>query len=81
MTVLFRAWPEGNEKAYSYGGTASLSGGRARPTMAFPTVVMLNGPATAITIKISGVRDLHRHTITALISDAMIVIPQVHPNG
>src|SRR3954453_7092775 len=79
MTVLFNAWPEGNEKAYSYGGTASLNGGRARPTTAFPTVVKVKDPATAMSIRISGVRDPQRHTITIVISEAITVMPTGPP--
>src|SRR5215216_1055591 len=75
MTVLFSAWAEGKEKAYSYGGTASVSGGRTRPTMALPTLVMVNDPATPMSIRISGVRDRHRHTNAMVITDAMMVMP------
>jgi len=79
MTVLFRAWPDGKEYAYSYGGTASDRGGRFRPTIALPTVVMASDPATASSIKISGVRERHRHTNTIVISDAMMVMPTAPP--
>src|SRR5215218_454586 len=75
MTVLLSAWPEGKEKAYSYGGTASVSGGRTRPTMALLTIVMVNDPAMAMSIRISGVRDRHRHLNAMVITDAMMVMP------
>ena len=53
-------------KACSYGGTAALSGGRCRPTIALPTVVKVSDPATAMIIRISGVRERHRHTINSV---------------
>ena len=53
------------EKACSYGGTASLSGGRARPTIAFPTLVKVSEPATAMIIRISGLRSATAKPSTA----------------
>lgn len=53
-------------KVCSYGGTAALSGGRSRPTIALPTVVKVSDPATAMIIRISGVRERHRHTINSV---------------
>ena len=79
ITVLLRAWPDGKEKAYSYGGTASASGGRIRPTSALPTVVIDSEPAAASTIRYSGVRDRHRTTISSVMEPAMIVIPTGPP--
>src|SRR5918997_6580383 len=79
MTVLFKAWPEGKEKAYSYGGMAAVNGGRARPTIALPTMVMAKDPATAMSIRISGVPDRHRHTIAMVTTEAMMVMPMGPP--
>ena len=80
MTVLFRACPEGKENAYSYGGIASLRGGLALPRMALPTLVITNEPAAAMAINTSGVRDRHRHTMSAVVSDAMMVMPIKPPS-
>ena len=43
--------------------------------MALPTLVMVNDPATPMSIRISGVRDRHRHTNAMVITDAMMVMP------
>ena len=47
--------------------------------MALPTVVMVSDPATASSIKMSGVRERHRQTNTIVISDAMMVMPTAPP--
>ena len=75
ITVLFNACPLGNDGLDSYGGTASATGGRLRPTTALPTTVINKEPATVMIIKISGVPDRHRQTISKVIMDAMIVMP------
>ena len=49
------------EMACSYGGTASLSGGRARPTIAFADVGKGQRSGTAMIINVSGVMERHRH--------------------
>ena len=43
--------------------------------MALPTIVMVNDPTTPMSIRISGVRDRHRHTKAMVITDAMMVMP------
>jgi hypothetical protein len=43
--------------------------------MPLPTLVMVNDPATPMSIRIRGVRDRHRHTIAMVITDAMMVMP------
>lgn len=73
--MLFRVWPLGNDGECSYGGTASVNGGRTRWTTTLPTLVMASEPATAITIRISGVLDRQARVITKVMMAAITVIP------
>jgi hypothetical protein len=71
----------GKGNACSYGGTAALSGGRGRPTIALPTVVKVSEPATAMIIKIIGVRERHRHTINSVAAPAIKVMYRARRGG
>ena len=66
MTVALRVCPLGKLGDVSYGGTASDSGGRARPMRDLPVVVMASDPAAAISMSTSGVRERQRQTITSV---------------
>ena len=57
ITVLLRAGPDGKEEGVLIRRYRFGERGRTRPTTALPTVVMVRDPATAISIRISGVRD------------------------
>ena len=73
--MLLSVCPDGKEKGYSYGGTASASGGRGRPTMALPTLVISSDPAVPTSIRTSGVRERQRQVMVKVTIDAITVIP------
>ena len=52
-----------------------------RPTIALPTVVKVSDPATAMIIRISGVRERHRHTINSVMAPAIRVMPSAPPKS
>src|SRR5690242_6909274 len=81
MTTLFSEWPLGKEGEDSNGGTASVRGGRARPTRALPTVVIDSDPATAITISTTGVLDRHSRASVTVTTVARRAIPTGPPRS
>ena len=52
--------PLGKLGDISYGGTASVSGGRARPTTCFAADVMASAPTAVMATSTSGVASRHR---------------------
>ena len=77
--MLLRAWPLGKAGEVSYGGTASATGGRARPTSSLPTAVISSEPAVPIASSSKGVRDRHRIVMTTTIATVMMVSPITPP--
>ena len=78
MAIEFSEWPLGNDGELSNGGTASSSGGRARPTAALPTLVISSDPAPVTATSATGDHDRHsraRPTATAVASTGMPILP------
>ena len=79
MTSALSVCPEGKDGEYSYGGTASASGGRVRPINCLPAIVISSAPTPAAVMRMTGVHDRRRIARTTMIVVARIGIPITPP--
>ena len=79
ITSEFSECPLGNDAEYSYGGTASESGGLDRPTRALPATVRSSEPAAAAAVRSRGVQLRCQRHSTATAAAARSGRPMVPP--